>query len=253
MGTSSSSNGPGPKSPLVPPWADDQPDQPLPDPVGQRFRGFRQSFGQFVEHGGQDRLRSSLRKYVSSATGGSNIGPRRFGPAYVAGGGLFGLLGELQGGGNGTATIGMDLSALVGQTIERAGQAIAAALAPGNADADRIAAAIQEALAEALPDADLFDPASLTPDQIIVILIEFLARVLFQQVTEDAGSAWNKTPDGQRTVAAEAELFDVIHTCIDKHLAPRVAGGVGRMSRADVEGLQRAAMADVWRVWENGA
>lgn len=253
MGTSSSSNGPGPRSPLVPPWADDQPDQPLPEPVGQRFRGFRQNFGQFVEAGGVDRLRSSLRRYASSATGGSGVGPRRFGPAYAAGGSLFGLLGELQAGGDGTETTGVDFSALTGQSIERAAEAIALALAPVNADADRISIAIQEALAEALPDAEVFDPAALTPDQVILILVEFLSRVLFQQVMEDAASAWNKSPNADRTVAAEAELFDVIHTCIDRHLGPRIAGGVGRLGRNEVEALQRAALVDVWREWEYGA
>ena len=160
------------------------------------------------------------------------------------------MLGELQAGGNGTETTGVDFSALTGQSIERAGQAIALALAPVNADADRISIAIQEALAEALPDAEVFDPTALTPDQIVLVLVEFLSRVLFQQVTEDAGSAWNKSPAGERTVAAEAELFDVIRTCVDRHLGPRLSGGVGQISRQEAEVLQRAAMVDVWREWE---
>ncbi len=37
MGTSQSSKGPGGGSPLVPPWADDQPQQPLPSPQERRF------------------------------------------------------------------------------------------------------------------------------------------------------------------------------------------------------------------------
>ncbi|MGI3899892.1 MAG: hypothetical protein ACRYGP_04955 [Janthinobacterium lividum] len=168
----------------------------------------------------------------------------------MAGSALFGLLGEMQRGGTGVDATGLDLSSLVGLSVERAGQEIARALAPDNADADRIAAAIQEALAEALPDVEAFDPAALTPDQIIVIMIEYLARILFQQVTEDAGSAWNKTPSGDRTVQVEGELFDLIRTCIDKHMSPRLVNGVGLLNRPEVERLQRAAMDDVWREWE---
>lgn len=45
MGTSQSSTGPGGGSPLVPPWADDQPQQPLPPPQERRFAPFRESLG----------------------------------------------------------------------------------------------------------------------------------------------------------------------------------------------------------------
>lgn len=40
MGTSQSSKGPGGGSPLVPPWADDQPQQPLPSPQKGGLRHF---------------------------------------------------------------------------------------------------------------------------------------------------------------------------------------------------------------------
>jgi hypothetical protein len=250
VGTSSSSKGPGSKSPLVPPWADAEPDAPLPAPEGQRFRGFRTAFGDFVGTGSRESLGSSLGKYASSATGGSGVGPRRFGPAYSAGGGLFQLLGEMQAGGTGAESVGTDLSALVGQSIDQAAQEIARAFTPANADADKIAAAIQEAISEALPNVDIFVLTTITDDQIILIMVEFLARILFQQVTEDAGNAWNKTMSGERTVRAEAELFDLVRTAIDKHLSPRLSHGIGQLNRDAVASLQKSAMEDVWREWE---
>ncbi len=45
MGTSASSKGPRSTSPLVPAWADADPEAPLPPPEGQRFRAFRTEFG----------------------------------------------------------------------------------------------------------------------------------------------------------------------------------------------------------------
>lgn len=249
MGTSSSSKGRGNSTPMVPAWADATPGAPLPQPEGQPFRTFRTEFGRWAG-GGDGSLRSALGHYARTSTGGSGVGPRRFGPAYGAGGGLFGLLGEMQGGGTGAGATGVDLSGLVGRPIDEAAQRIAQVLAPPNADADRVASAIQEAIAEALPDVSIFDPAAMSADQVAAVLVEFLSRILFQQVVEDAASAWNKAPDATRTVTAEAELLDLIKTAVDKHLSPKLAGGVGTLAKAEVERLQRQAMEEVWREWE---
>lgn len=66
MGTSSSSNGPGPNTPLLLTWADppssepnnhDKPERPpipLP-PIPQRFRQTRNLFSRYVSSGGSDR------------------------------------------------------------------------------------------------------------------------------------------------------------------------------------------------------
>lgn len=252
MGTSSSSRGPSGRSPLVPSWADATPGVPLPSPDGQRFRAFRTEFGRYASGDGGS-LRTALGHYARTATGGQSVGPRRFGSAYQAGGSLFGALGDLAAGGNGTAFAGVDLSGLAGRTLSVAVQEIARALAPENGDADRIQVAIQEAFAEVLPDVEIFDPATLSPDNLIAIMVEFLTRILFQQVVEDAGSAWNKAPSDTRTAHAEGELFDLIHIAIDRHLGPRLAAARGQLPRADVERLQRSAMDDVWRDWESFA
>lgn len=251
MGTSSSSRGPGGQSPLVPSWADADPGAPLPEPDGQRFRTFRTEFGRYASGGGGGSLRTALGHYARTATGGQSVGPRRFGSAYQAGGSLFGALGDLATGGNATAFTGVDLAGLAGRTLSFAAQEIARALAPENGDADRIQVAIQEAVAEVLPDVAIFDPAILTADNIIAIMVEFLTRILFQQVVEDAGSAWNKAPSDARTKQAEDELFDLIQIAIDRHLGPRLAAAGAQLPRAEVERLQRSAMDDVWRDWEN--
>jgi hypothetical protein len=115
MGTSASAKGPKSSSPLVPPWADADPNAPLPQPEGQRFRGFRTDFGRVAAGVAGASLRSAVGKYAREASGGSSVGPRRFGPAYTAGAGLAGLIGELQSGGTGEASSGVDLWGLIGQ------------------------------------------------------------------------------------------------------------------------------------------
>lgn len=52
MGTSTSSKGPGSKSPLVPSWADNDGQGPGNNQLEQRFRGFRAALGHAASAGG---------------------------------------------------------------------------------------------------------------------------------------------------------------------------------------------------------
>lgn len=249
MGTSASGKGRKNSSPLVPAYADADPGKPLPQPEGQRFRGFRTEFGRAVAGGGAGSFLSALGKYARDATGGVEVGPRRFGPAYSSGGALFDLVSDLQAGGTGEAVSGADLSGLVGQPLAVAAQEIARALAPANADQEVIRIAIQEAMGVALPDMEVFNPVVLTSDDIIALLVEFFTRLLFQEITGDAGEAWNKAESAERTVEAENELMDLIHATVDRHLSPALAGGLDNIERNQMEAIQRKAMEDIWREW----
>lgn len=248
MGTSTSAKGPSSRSPLVPPWADAEPGAPLPHPEGQRFRGFRTEFGKAVAGSGS--LGKALQKYASDATYGSAVGPRRFGPAYSAGAGLVRAFGA------GPDTEGeptrIDLEALAGRPLDEAAQAIAEALAPENADSDQIRSAVQEAIAEVLGDQGAFDPGAISPDQIVALLVEFFARILFQEISATAGEAWKKAPNVDRNTAAENELFEVVRAAMDTHLSPRLARDLQTLDRASIEAIERAAIVDIWRAWEEG-
>jgi hypothetical protein len=251
MGTSSSSKGPKSNSPLVPEWADATPNAPLPQPEGQRFRGFRTDFGHAAAGASSATLRSAIKKYARDATGGASVGPRRFGPAYDAGASFVTALTDLQSGGTGVKSIGVDLSHLAGQPLDYAAQEIARALAPENADADQIAAAIQEAMAAVLPDAEVFDPNDLTSDQIVEMLVEFFSQILFQEISSAAGDAWNKAPGPEETTKLEADLLELVRVVVDKHLSPRFAAGLTNLTRAQIVAFERAAVAEVWREWES--
>lgn len=250
MGTSGSSKGPRSNSPLVPPWADATPDVPLPEPEGQRFRGFRTEFGRAAAGGGLPSLRSALGKYAREATHGASVGPRRFGPAYDAGATFANALTELQSGGTGEGATGVDLSDIAGRSLDYAAQEIARALAPPNADADQISAAVQEAMAAALPDVEIFDPTAITPDQIIQMLVEFWSQILFLEITSAAGDAWNKSPGADSTTKLEGDLLELVRAVVDKHMSPRFAAGLKTLSRSQIATLERAAVAEIWREWE---
>ncbi|MBS0247542.1 MAG: hypothetical protein JSR61_13065 [Proteobacteria bacterium] len=253
MGTSGSSKGPKNSSPLVPPGVDDEPGKPLPEPEGQRFRGFRTEFGRAVAGGGTANLTSALGKYAREATLGSAVGPRRFGAAYSSGAALADTLSNIAAGGTGQAPSGVDLSGLVGQPVNIAAQEIARALAPDNIDADSITAAIQEAITEVLPEAGVFDPSLLTPDALVHIMVEFFSRILFIEITNVAGDAWNHAPDAAHATQTEAALLELIRVVVDKHFGPRIAQGLNGATREEFHKLERAAMNEVWREWEDQA
>lgn len=245
MGTSASSKGPNSRSPLVPPWADATPGAPVPQPEGQRFRGFRTEFGK-VAAGSGGSIAKALQKYASAATGGSSVGPRRFGPAYTAGANF---ARALAGAPVQTDSGTFNLAALAGQPMDQAAQAIAEALAPDNADSDQVRSAIQESLAEVLGDDATFDPAAITPDQIVAMLVEFFSRILFQEISAAAGEAWKKAPNVERSTATENDLLEIVRAAMDAHLSPRLTGDLSTLSRDQIAALEQAALADIWQAW----
>lgn len=247
MGTSASAKGPNSKSPLVPPWADTTPDAPMPKPEGQRFRGFRTEFGK-VAGGSGGSIAKALHKYASAATGGSSVGPRRFGPAYAVGANLIQALSGVQ---IQTPSGTFDLASLAGLPMDEAAQAIAEALAPQNADADQVRSAMQESLAEVLGEDGGFDPSAIVPDQIVSVLVEFFARILFQEISAAAGEAWKKAPSVERSTATENELLEVVRAAMDAHLSPRLSGDLGTLSRDQIAAIEQAALVDIWQAWSD--
>ncbi len=247
MGTSASAKGPNSRSPLVPPWADATPDAPIPQPEGQRFRGFRTEFGK-VASGAGGSMAKALQKYASAATGGSDVGPRRFGPAYGSGADLIQALagGDIQ-----TPSGSFNLASLAGLPMDEAAQSIAEALAPQNADADQVRSAMQESLAEVLGEDGGFDPTAIGSDQIVAVLVEFFARILFQEISAAAGEAWKKAPSVERSTATENELLEVVRAAMDAHLSPRLTGNLGALDRDQIAAIERAALVDIWQAWSD--
>ncbi len=110
---------------------------------------------------------------------------------------------------------------------------------------------MQEALGEVLPEQDEFEPAAMTPDDLVIILVEFFSKVLFLVIVDDAGNAWNKAPSEQRTIEAENQLFDIIRTSVDNHLSPIFDRQIQDLTKDQIEALERRAIDDLWSEWED--
>jgi hypothetical protein len=248
MGTSQSSAGPGGGSPLVPPWADDQPQQPLPAPQPARFKPFRQSMGSFVSSGDRGELQRALGHYARQASGGSASAARRMGSVTQAGGGLFGALSGVPAG---PGEPSVDLGSLAGLPCVSAISAITQALTPENGDSEKIRAAMNHALVEALDGVEIFDPECITDDVIVDTMISYLAESIFLQMVMDAGKAWNKAETPAQAMRAETELRELIKVVVDKHMAPKLAGNVRSFTRQQMVQIERQAVVDAWKVWES--
>ncbi len=251
MGTSQSSPGPGGSSPLVPPWADDQPQQALPEPLPARFKPFRQSLGSFVSGGERRDLQAAVGHYARKASGGGSSAARRMGGITKAGGSLFGVLSGAGVEGASTGESSLDLNQLSGLPCDQAISAITQALTPTDGDGDKIRAAMNHALVEALDGVETFDPSCITDDVIVDTMIGYLAESIFLQIVMDAGKAWNKAETATQALRAESDLRELIKVVVDKHMGSKMNSNVRSFTRSQMVQVERTAIMDVWKEWES--
>ena len=155
MGTSSSSKGPRPGSPLIPPWANPLPDPELPPvppneqppnvtpegnalaagrrpgdgPATLNLTGFRRTLGNAVSgKGSSGGLQRALGSYAK-ATGGGKVAAQKLGSPIRTGGRVISLFG----GGTATGPTGrtLTLASLNGLSVRVAVDRIVEALVPG--------------------------------------------------------------------------------------------------------------------------
>lgn len=250
MGTSQSNPGPGGKSPLVPPWADDQPQQPLATPEPGRFKPFRQALGSFVSSGDRGELKSALGHYARKGTGGGGSASRRMGSVTQAGGSLYQALTSGESFGQPGET-SVSLSELAGLPCDQAIAVITQALTPGDGDADKIRAAMNYALVEALDGVETFDPSYITDDVIVDTMIGYLSESVFLQIVMDSAKAWNKAKTSAQALRAESDLRELVNVVVDKNMATRFIGKVRTFTRSEIIQLERQVIVDVWHEWES--
>lgn len=248
MGTSQSSPGPGGKSPLVPPWADDQSQQPsLTNPQPLRFKAFRQAFGEFVCTGNELFLTSALGHYARKGTGGANTAVKRLGNTVKTGAVLYNAL---TGGAGATGNAAIDISSLVGIPCDIAINSITQALISPGGDSDKIRSAINCALAEALDGVTTFDLNAITDDVIINTMIAYVSESIFLQIVQDAGQAWIKAETPSQEIATENSLREVIKVEVDIHMAPMFKENVRSLTKDRIVNIQQDVIKAVWLEWE---
>lgn len=250
MGTSQSSSGPGGNSPLVPPWADDEPQKPLPTPPRARFKPFRESLGKFLKTNDQSYLRSALGHYARKGTGGGSLASRRLGSVTNAGATLYGVLSSLAES-KVPPDVSIDLDDLKGQPCDIAIDIITRSLATNDGDTDKIRVAMNHALVEALDGIVFFDPTNITDEIIISTMINYLSEAIFLQIVNDAGKRpWTKPETMTQIAIAENTLMELIKVIVDKNMAPRLKKNTRTFTKQEIKTLQSEVIKIVWREWE---
>lgn len=162
MGTSTSSKGTNGQSPLVPSWANED-NQPLPS-IDRNLTGFRGELGKAAAGKSGNHLKKAIGHYAKHATGGRNVGPKRYQKMIKAGGGLFDVFKNIQAGND---YLGLILSDLNGQPIDIVIDKIIEIILEVDGDAERIRASLNQSLSKCLDGVDEFDASQISDDLII--------------------------------------------------------------------------------------
>ncbi|MGF7111416.1 hypothetical protein QF017_000885 [Pseudomonas laurylsulfatiphila] len=248
MGTSTSSKGPGGNSPFVPEWIDTSGQGAIPEAPPQRFKDFRKSLGKFVSSGDGDYLRSAVRSYASGSTGGSSVGPIRFGSMAGAGGALFGAMAALS---DGQSPSGLNLASLNGKDTDVAIDIIVQALVPEDGDSDRVRVAMNEALSDCLEGYDEFDFTKINDEMLVQMMLVYVTKCVFGQIVLDSNEAFAKASSPGQVEQAERDLFSLVEAVTDKHMRPLLTGNLKSFTSAQVEKIQLSAIKEVWVEWES--
>jgi len=248
MGTSQSSKGPSSNVSLVPPWADDQPQQPLPVPTPCRFKQFRRSITEYAKTGDRDHLKKALGNYARTSTGGANVAVRRFGNIIKAGGSLLGLLNTGQTQPNEPS---LSLNQLSGKNLEEAISIIADTLTPINGDGERIRTSINNALVDSLDGTTEINTSIVTDDILISVLINYLTENIYLDVMLNSGNSLNNAKTIPEKVKIENDLHEFIKVLTDAKVASKLNNNIRSFSISQIIGLQRQIIIEVWQEWEN--
>lgn len=244
MGTSGSSGGPSPRTPLVPSWLDTpgapaptpaegapapdgnpvptpgpQPLPPIPSPPPPgRFTGARTNFSSFAGSGGSNRrgLRRAVGQYVRSGTRGSGNATRRMGASRVTAGRALGVLRDFQRDGIVQTLRRLNLAGLAGRPLEDIFIGLTDIVCGdgGSIDEGIAREAWLETVAE-LEDLDVTDLASLTPDQMREIFLTFITHSVVGRLLQDIGANGFKfAADLAGITAFDAQLRSYIRRAV---------------------------------------
>jgi len=164
-----------------------------------------------------------------------------------AGGALFDVLANLR---DGISPAGLNLARLDGIDTDLAIEAIVQALVPSNGDADRIRAAMNEALSECLQGYDDFDFSHITDEMLIEVMLVYVRQCVFQQIVLDSRDALGKAEESGRIEEAERELLALVGAATETHMRPLLSGDMRVIDSTQIEQAQLQAIRDIWIEWE---
>ncbi|MBS0416937.1 MAG: hypothetical protein JSR66_04440 [Proteobacteria bacterium] len=144
----------------------------------------------------------------------------------------------------------INLRGLAGRSTQEAINAIVDALVPENGDADRIRAALNEALSSCLEGEDEFDFDSITDEILLDVMVAYAAQCVFEQIVLDSDRAFSKAKTAKQAEDAEKALLELVRAVTEKHMRPLLESHLQAMTAKKMQAAQLSAIREVWREWE---
>lgn len=279
MGTSSSSDGPGPRVPMYPPWADPpaapdgapapgdpppdddaadqgspaspgspQPSAPLPAPLAptSRFLGARTNLNRFARNGDRNDMRCGVGHYVSKGYGGAATAARRFSGTARTAQSLAGALSALTGGGtSGTAadSRAFDGAALRGRTADEIIDAVVEAVRPvdGTQDAEAARESVRDAMTDVLDELPDTNLLDLDDNARTLMIERFVAYDVFRRIALDLGKDIQaNAPSATAGLQRLKEIKDFVKEQVASSFRDLAKGGKGLIGGAVAQVVREA-------------
>ena len=241
---------PGPGQPQSP-TAPAQPPTPGPaHPESLRLTGFRRTLGNAVARGRSERTSGDIRRALNTyakATGGGRVAAARLGSASAAGARVYSLFST--GAATGPRGERLELSSLAGREIRVVIDRIVAVLVSKDGDREKITAALQDALPQALNNVETFDPAAVDHDVLANIMVIYTQECVFQQIVADSDRAFQRNSDPTEVGAMENELHSMVVAVVGQQMRSLFQQDA-TLSEAQAREIQAQAVGQTWDFWE---
>lgn len=242
MGTSQSKPSPTGGSPLIPPWADQDPpppdqEQPPPGPdqlPPSPLAGVRRALRNYLGTGDVASGRTAIGRYAR-AMGGRGATARHARAARTGGAAISSFAAAARG--QLVGPDGFDLGQLTGLSMEAAVDTIVDHFCPpGIVDEELVRAAITEALIESLEGADVFDPAAIDDRTVVVAAVCFVTELVFASMMAEQGRSADQV-DPATAVRRENALRELIREVADHIATPVFQRNGGALAPGQIDDI----------------
>ena len=280
MGTSASSNGPGPGVPFDPPWLDDietptpgdgpPPDdqepgdadsdngqsQPPPKPPDvaprARFGAARRALGEFARTGNEDAFRRAVGHYSRTGMGGARRAANRMRTSARTGASAFGVLQAARERTNPVINEWIDSLTAREASVQEIADEIVKRTTPSGGSQDE--AACRQSMAQAMEDllannADV-DLLNLDDDDIWELIESFLGYEAFHRLSLDIGQVFESSSLSPRdSITRMKEMRDYLNAELSVQVEA-LRSGTFRATPSQLQSILQSALKNTFAVYE---
>ncbi|SAL09536.1 hypothetical protein AWB64_00159 [Caballeronia sordidicola] len=246
---------PGEPTPVAPPSAPAESQQPIPIAPARRFLGANRNLGEYARSGDRASMRRGLGQYVRKGYGGSATATRRMGGTAQTAQALYSALSGVQGDSAGAPGNPLDPALNVGKSADEVMDAVVEAVRPvdGTQDAEASRTSIKDALSDVLnqfPDADLLN---LLPEQRELAVERFVAGDVFRRIDLDIGrTIREKAPNAAIGLGRLKEIREYVRETVAASFR-RLREAGQHLSAGRITQIVQSAIRETFLVFEGYA